>query len=354
MICDMTGFYRTHFSRTSRWFFGACGAIALFSPAMAVAQSASFQVIASGTVLPRGSGSKAMLLAQEEAKLSAAKFVWNRLRGREDFRDITLQFTPEQNAAVSQSMLDFCNFSKLEEVKDKATKQITFRFSIDCPRQDLVSQVSSVRLAANQAAENSLDTPAEVKLIYLFMTRRVVASTTSSNDRGSYQASQTNYELVSSDSFEDVLSGRLNGVGLNGTSFADISDKACATIDIASVKKEFGKTLQGQSDYGLTSGTREQIRNSVKSCNYKYLAFGAAEIGEVGTDSITGQPLSEVIVSAQVLDLRGADPMVIARVRTNSAETGVSESTAIENAMKKAVSDVGMKLVEQIKIRGVQ
>ena len=74
----------------------------------------------------------------------------------------------------------------------------------------------------------------------------------------------------------------------------------------------------------------------------------------LSTDSITGQPLSEVIVSAQVLDLRGADPMVIARVRINSAETGASESTAIENAMKKAVSDVGMKLVEQIKIRGVQ
>lgn len=350
----MTGFSKTQFGRTQRWSARACAALALLTPYAGLAQTISQQLIVPGTVVPHGSGSKAMQAAEAEAKLSAAKFAWTKLRGKSDFSATTARFTPEQNAAMAQAMVEVCNFIKLDETKDKATKALTIRFSMDCPTQDLVSRAADVRGTAEAAAANSLDGKPHDQLVYLFMSRRIANMTSSYSDGSSYQASQKRFELVSSQALEDGLVNRINGVGLYAVSYADLLANGCASVENAAINREFSITPPGQSDYGLTPDTRAEIIKSLRACGVKYLAFGAADVGVTGRDNITGQPLGHVVVSAQVLDIQQGFPVTLARVRTSSDETGNDEVSAEENAMAKVAGDVGMKLVEQIKVRGVR
>jgi hypothetical protein len=350
----MNGCHQAQFGQAGRWIVKACIALVIATPQLSLAQSTSQQMIVPGTAVPRGSGSKAMQAAEAEAKLAAAKFAWTRLRGRGDFATASARFTPDQNAGMAQAMVELCNFTKLDETKDKSTKSVTMRFSLDCPTQDLLSRAADLRGAVEAEAANSLDSKPHDQLVYLFMSRRIADMTSSSSDGATYRASQKRFELVSSQALEDGLVNRINSVGLNAVSYADVVASGCATIDNAAINREFSITPPGQSDYGLTTDTRAEVIKSLRTCGIKYFALGAADVGVTGRDTITGQPQGRVVVSAQVLDIQQGLPVTLARVRTTSDETGNDEVSAEENAMAKAASDVGLKLVEQIKVRGIR
>lgn len=351
----MTGFRNSRQTRAHRWAVKLGMAFALALPQMGFAQSTSQQLIVPGTAVPRGSGSKAMQAAEAEAKLSASKFAWNRLRGRSDFNAASSGFTPDQNAQMAQAMVELCNFIKLEESKDKSTKALTIRFSMDCPTQDLLGRASELKAAARVDMANSLDEKPRDQFVYLFMSRRVADMTNSYNDGTNYRASQKRTELVSSQALEDGLVSRLNGFGLDAVSYADMVIRGCANIDNSQINREFSITPPGQSDYGLTTDTRGELIKSLRdACKAKFFALGAADVGVTGRDPVSGLPMGRVVVSVLVLDLRQVNPIVVARVRTNSSETGNDETMAEENAMAKAANDVGLKIATELRARGIQ
>jgi len=265
-----------------------------------------------------------------------------------------MRFTNEQNALMAKAITEKCNFTKLDQVLDRSTKVVTIRFNIDCPSQDLASSIAELKVKSEAERSSGLDAVTHDQLVYLFLSRRLTSMQASSNFGGVYQASGRAFELVSAQSLADGLVGRMSSVGLNAISYADLIGAGCASVDIADVNREFSVTPPGQSDYGLTAETRAQIITAVRRCGVRYLALGAADVGVTGLDPQTGYPIGRVTVSAQVLDIRQMLPITIARVRTVTDDTGADENTAEENAMAKAAGEVGVKLVEQVKVKGVR
>jgi hypothetical protein len=324
------------------------------SPRLAFGQSATQNLVVPGTAISQGSGSRALLAAEAMAKQDAAKFAWNKLRAQPQFSTEAMRFTIEQNAAMASAILELCNFLKLDQVSDKPTKTVTMRFNIECPTQDLTSRIGELKASFEAERASGFDAGNSEQMVYLFLSRRLSAMQSGYNDAGSYRASEKSFQLISSQALADGLVGRINSVGLNAVSYSDLVGAGCSSIDISEINTEFSSTPPGQGDYGLTDDTRRQIIAAVRKCGVKYLALGAADVGVTGIDPSSGLPLGRVVVSAQVLDIRQMLPVAIARVRTVVDETGGDENAAEELAVAKASAEVGVKLVEQIKVRGVR
>lgn len=325
--------------------------LAIAAPAQA--QDASQQLIASGTATLEGSGAKAMTKAEGAAQLEAAKFAWNKLRVRAAFSASAMRFTPDQNLEMARGLLEVCNVTRVDSSVDKATRTATFSFGFDCATQDILSRVTDIRARAEAARANDLDAAPHDQVVYLFLSRRITDMAASYSDGTNYRSSQKSFELVSAQALEDGLVSRMSGVGIAAVSYADLLGAGCASTDIADVNREFSVTPPGQSDYGITSETRAAIIAAVRECGVKYLALGSADVGVTGRDP-SGRPLGRVTVSAQVLDIRQRLPVSIARVRTVADAAANEEIAAEEAAMAKAAADVGVKLVEQVKLRGIQ
>lgn len=324
------------------------------SPRLAFGQSATQNLVVPGTAISQGSGSRALLAAEAMAKQDAAKFAWNKLRAQPQFSTEAMRFTIEQNAAMASAILELCNFLKLDQVSDKPTKTVTMRFNIECPTQDLTSRIGELKASFEAERASGFDAGNSEQMVYLFLSRRLSAMQSGYNGAGSYRASEKSFQLISSQALADGLVGRINSVGLNAVSYSDLVGAGCSSIDISEINTEFSSTPPGQGDYGLTDDTRRQIIAAVRKCGVKYLALGAADVGVTGIDPSSGLPLGRVVVSAQVLDIRQMLPVAIARVRTVVDETGGDENAAEELAVAKASAEVGVKLVEQIKVRGVR
>ena len=337
-----------------RSLISAVSLVASVTSAWAQSPVASQQLIAPGSAVVNGGGSKAQLEAEKAARLEAAKYAWNKLRSKSAFSSDAMRFTLQQNAAMAAAVNELCNFTKLDEVKDKATKVLTVRYGIECPSQDITSKISEIKEEVEAARANDLDAREHDRLVYLFMSRRMTDMLNSSSNGSSYRASQKQYELVSSQALEDGLVNRISSVGLSAVSYSDLLVGGCSSLDPSAINREFSITPPGQSDYGLTTDTRSQIIAAVRKCGVKYLAIGAADVGATGRDPISGQPQGRVVVSALVLDIRQQLPVSLARVRTVADDIGGDETAAEENAMAKASADVGVKLVEQIRVKGVK
>ena len=312
------------------------------------------QVVARGTAVPSGSNSKALLDAENAARQDAARFAWNELRARSEFSSEAMRFSTDQNAAMAVALIDVCNFEKGNHWSDKDTKAITFQFSVSCPTQDITSRLTDLKVKNEAIRSQSLETLAHDKIVYLFLSRRIVGMTNGYSDNLSYHASQKTFELNSAQPLEDGLVQQINGVGLAAVSYADLTASGCASMDISNIKREFSTTGPDQSDYGLMTETRAEIIAAMRKCGVKFLALGSADVGVTGHDPKTGYSLGRVVASAQVLDIRQMLPVTVARVRSIADATGPDEVTAEEVAMAKAANDVGVKIVEQIKVSGIQ
>lgn len=326
--------------------------IGSMSPALA--QSATQTLIVPGTAPSQGSGAKGILSTEALAKQDAAKFAWNKMRAQPQFSVEVMRFTSQQNAAMADAIVEFCNFVKLDQVSDKATKTVTIRFNIDCPAQDLTSRVAELKYKSESDQSSGFDAVDHDQLVYLFLSRRLKAMQSGYSNAGSYRASEKAFELISAQALADGLVGRIASVGLKAVSYSDLVGAGCASIEMSDINREFSNTPPGQADYGLTDDTRRQIIAAVRQCGVKYLALGAADVGVTGIDPATGLPLGRVVVSAQVLDIRQMLPVAIARVRTVVDETGGDENAAEEHALAKASAEVGVKIVEQVKVRGIR
>jgi hypothetical protein len=104
----------------------------------------------------------------------------------------------------------------------------------------------------------------------------------------------------------------------------------------------------------LSSDLRKSAFDTAKKCEVNTFATGTLDVGLPDTDPVTGQKRVTVSVRAQVNDLSGVLPKMLASVGPiQYSGLGSDQNVARRNALKNAATEAAREISNQLKSKGM-
>ncbi len=162
------------------------------------------------------------------------------------------------------------------------------------------------------------------------------------------QADQISYAVSSPEDMNTAMTQVLTDNGFNVYDYRDVSAQ-CGGPAPKAIYKEFSNANM------LGRRARLSVFNTARRCQVNTFAIGTLDVGLQDTDPVTGMKRVYVSVRAQVDDLSGLLPRLIASVGpVQYAGLGPNQQVATRNALLLAAHHAAEEISNQLKSRGMQ
>ena len=156
------------------------------------------------------------------------------------------------------------------------------------------------------------------------------------------------YEVTSPASINSSMEEILSPAGYEVVGYGDIVGE-CGGVEPSQIMQEFM-----ESD-DMSRQTRRSAINAARECDVSYFATGTLDIGEPGTDPISGNTMIYVAVRGQVWDITKRLPRGVASVGpVQFAGMGPNATVAENNALILASKGAAQSLVDQMNAKGLR
>ena len=158
------------------------------------------------------------------------------------------------------------------------------------------------------------------------------------------RAAKKTYSTASQSVLEAQMYSELNNIGMNVVESTYIPG-----INLRQIRLDYGDSDE------LSQATEISIANAVKDDGIPYLLIGTLDVGLSEIDPISGNYITNVLVTAKVLNLQNRRP-VLALVAKPEPYVGMgrNEEMATISAVTKAAEHVGQDILDRLAVRQVQ
>lgn len=162
------------------------------------------------------------------------------------------------------------------------------------------------------------------------------------------KADEVGFRVTSPENINTAMTEVFSSKGFDVTEYADVVNE-CGGAEPNKIYAEFARADE------LSRETRNSAFTAARQCAIGSFAFGTMDIGLQDVDPVTGNKRVYVSVRAQLLDITGRLPHVIASVGpVQYAGLGPDQSVAMRNALQLAAAEVAKTMADQLNAKGAR
>jgi hypothetical protein len=162
------------------------------------------------------------------------------------------------------------------------------------------------------------------------------------------KADEVSYRVTSPENMNAAMNDVFSTKGIEVYDYRDVVSQ-CGGVDEQKIYAEFAKSDE------LSRETRNSAFAAARQCSINDFAVGTMDIGLQDIDPVTGNKRVYASVRAQLLDITGRLPRIVASVGpVQYAGLGPDQAVAMRNALQLAAAEVAKAIADQLNAKGAR